>query len=190
MKKRILLGLVGLLTIGLAGLVWKGVKNDVADTAYDKTFTLAAEPIKTIYIDGLEQPATILVKETKASQTTVHVQGQIAQSNIANLEEQLGMDKEGDLFISFSKEGLSMTVMTEKPTVTIEIGLAKDVSFEDFSLFTSNGQLDVTLPTSFDGHFKVKSKDGQSNQPKNGGNTNRQAKIESQKGDVTVTLKD
>ncbi|MGT2665805.1 hypothetical protein ACVRYP_00545 [Streptococcus rifensis] len=190
MKKQILLGLLGLLIIGLAGLVWKGVKNDAADTLYDNTFTLTAEPIKTIYIDGLEQPATILVKETEASQTTVRVQGQIAQSNIANLEEQFGMDKDGNLFISFSKEGLSMTVMGDKPSVTIEIALAKGTSFEDFSLFTSNGQLDVTLPTSFDGHFTVKSKSGQANHPKNGENSDREAKIKSQKGDVTVTLED
>lgn len=190
MKKRLLLGLLALLIIGVAGLVWKGVKNDVADTVYDKTFTLAAEPIKTIYVSGLEQPARFFVKETESNQTTIRVEGQIAKSNIDNLENQLGMDKEGSLIIDFSKDGLSMTVMGEKPTVTIEVALAKGVSFEDFSLFTSNGQLDVTLPTSFDGHFKVKSKDGQVDHPKNGSNSDREAKIETQKGDVTVTLKD
>lgn len=190
MKKRILLGLLGLLIIGLAGLTWRGVQNDAADTVYDKTFTLAAQPIKTIHIDGLEQPARVRIKETTDSETTIHVEGQLAQSNIANLEEQLGMDKEGDLIVSFAKDGLSMTVMGDKPTVTIEIALAKDINFDDISLFTSNGDLDVTLPSSFDGHFKVTSKEGTPIYPNNGNNADRKANIESQKGDVVVTLQD
>lgn len=83
-----------------------------------------------------------------------------------------------------------MTVMGDKPTVTIEIALAKDINFDDIYLFTSNGDLDVTLPTSFDGYFKVKSKDGKSDYPNNGSNSDRKTNIESQKGDVVVTLQD
>lgn len=186
MKRKILVGLAVFLVIGMAGLVWSGVQNDKTDTDYDKTFTLPAKAINVIHVNSLEQPAKVMIKEGDQSETTVHINGQLAKNNIAAMEEQFGIDKEGDLMVSFAKDGLTMTVMGDKPTVTIEITLAKGVTFSDFNLFSSNGGADIILPKSFDGRYKI-SKSNKVIKPKNGTNPKRRASIEAP-GTVTVTL--
>ena len=186
MKKKILFGFLTLAVLGLAGLVWLGVQNDKADVVYDKTLTVPAQAIKVLRLSSLEQPAKVIVRESEQAETTVHISGRLAKNNIDAMEEQFGIDDEGDLLISFAKDGFSVTVMGEKPTVTIEINLAKGVSFEDFSYFSSNGGADISLPASFDGIFQVRG--GKISKPENGINQKRQAKIETQKGDVSITL--
>lgn len=187
MKKGILIGLLVALVLGLGGLVWQGVQTDATNISYDKTFTLPAQDLKTIYLAGLEQPVEVTVTETDQAETSVTITGKFAQSNLDAMEEQFGIDEAGDLTIDFAKDGFSMTVNTAKPTVTIAVALAKGVSFEDFYLYTTNGGADISLPASYDGQFTVKSKEGKTDLPENGSNRNREAKIEAVK-DVIVTL--
>ncbi|MGT2828816.1 hypothetical protein AB6M97_09740 [Streptococcus hillyeri] len=187
MKRKILIGLAAFLVIGLAGLVWTGVQNDKTDVSYDKTFTVPAKNINVIHVSSLEQPAKVVVKESEQAKTSVHITGQMAQNNIAAMEKQFGIDEEGDLMISFAEDGLTLTVMRDKPTVTIEITLAKDVTFNDFRLFSSNGGADITLPKSFDGRYKITSQSNKITKPQNGTNKKRQASIETP-GDVNVVL--
>ncbi|WP_161979027.1 hypothetical protein [Streptococcus sp. S784/96/1] len=187
MKRKILIGLAVFLVIGIAGLVWTGVQNDKTDVSYDKAFTTPAKNINVINVSSLEQPAKVIVKESEQEETTVYIKGQLAKNNIAAMEEQFGIDEEGDLMISFAKNGFTMTVMGDKPTVTIEITLAKGVTFNDFRLFSSNGGADVILPKSFDGSYKITSQSNNITKPQNGTNTKRQASIETP-GDVNVVL--
>lgn len=187
MKKKMLFAFLAFLVVGLGFLVWQGVENDKADTKYDKVLTVPAQAINTLHLSGLEQPVKVIVTETEQEETTVHVSGLLAQSNIKALEEQFEIDHEGDLVISFTKEGLTMTVMTEKPTLTIEINLAKGASFNDFYLFSNNGGAEVSLPASFDGVYKLKSKSGDINQPQDGRNNKRQVSVEVT-GDIKVEL--
>lgn len=187
MKKAILIGLAVALVLGLGGLVWQGVQSDATNIIYDKTFTLPAQDLKTIYLSGLEQPVEVTVTETNQEETSVHIEGKFAQSNLDAMEEQFGIDEMGDLTIDFAKDGFSMTVNTEKPTVTIAVALAKGVSFEDFYLNTTNGGATVSLPASYDGQFTVKSREGQVEKPEDGSNRKREAKIEAVK-DVIVSL--
>lgn len=187
MKKAILIGLAVALVLGLGGLVWQGVQSDATNIIYDKTFTLPAQNLKEIYLAGLEQPVEVKVTETEQAETSVTIKGKFAQSNLDAMEEQFGIDEMGDLTIDFAKDGFSMTVNTEKPTVTIAVALAKGVSFEDFYLHTTNGGAVISLPASYDGQFTAKSTEGKTDLPENGGNSNRVAKIEAVK-DVTVSL--
>lgn len=187
MKRKILIGLAAFLVIGLAALVWTGIQNDRANVSYDKTVTVPAKNIAAIQLSMLEQPAKVVVKESDQLETSVHIKGQLAQKNIDALEKQFGIDEEGDLMIAFVEEGFTMTVTGDKPTVTIEIALAKGVTFNDFHLFSTNGGADVTLPKSFDGRYKITSQSNNITKPENGTNKKRQASIETS-GDVNVVL--
>lgn len=187
MKKGLLIGLLVALVLGLGGLVWKGVQADATNTSYDKTLTVPAQDLKTIYLSGLEQPVEVTVTETDQAETSVHIKGKFAQSNLDVMEEQFGINELGDLTIDFAKDGFSMTVNREKPTVHITVGLAKGVNFEDFYLHTTNGGANVSLPVSYDGQFAVKSREGEVDKPEDGSNRKREAKIEAVK-DVIVSL--
>lgn len=190
MKKGIIIGILVLLLAGLGLAIVKGVENDRADQPYDKTFQVKATPMKDIYISGVEQPIEVLVTETDAEDTRVTVSGKLAKNNIKALEEQFGLQKD-DLVIGFTNEGFSMVVMGDKPKVKVTIALGRDATFEDFYLYGTNGSAEITLPTSFDGHYHLKpTGDGKvQSAPKDGTNTSRQAKVEVA-GDINITLAD
>lgn len=127
--------------------------NARTDNAYKQSWELDSKYPK-IEIYGTEQPVNLEIVNTDNTKTKLTISGNISKTAIKSIQSTKLSDSH--LYVPLSKHGFRLyTASFGKDTLTVKVELAKDIKKYDVFLDTIVGEINVTVPKSFDGKYNV-----------------------------------
>lgn len=139
--------------------IWLTLNNAKTTLKVSKDWQIENRTIKKIALDGSEQPLKIIVKRTEEEGTQVHLEGKVSKSSRDLINE--SKQSHNSLTIPISKKGFKLaTSASGKDTLTLEIDLGKNANFKELLIDTWVGEINVEVPSEFDGTYNVKLNNG------------------------------
>lgn len=181
MKK--LLAFLVTFAILVGGATILAAAGDKTTEPVDQSWTLTVQTIEDISVRGLSQPVKLVVREGDAEETTVQVTGLVSKSVEERLKQVVA---EGDrLDLALTSDGFGVTLNDEnKAELEVTILLGKGVSFNTLYVSSTFGAVNVSLPQSYDGQFKLKG--NVLKQPTAGQDSQKLVEISTVDSDITV----